>query len=458
MHPQARLTHGLSRSSSPQSASGVELTQVPVPPGHSSTGMNPNEHEVHTDPLDAGANSGTPKGFVAINLEDETQEEIGDFSARASGAAPVRFSTTEDTPRIPFKEHVFTKSKSLASLVHFRLTFGGQWCVALVILVVLFTLIYGMTLPVADFFVSGLAGFLLGDEARQSYSVLDIAAALPYAVEPVLDSQSVAIRWIQAMFLLFSILIPILFLVVIFVLWMVPLASSVQYLLFRASEIVFAWTALEALIVAMLAAPTQIGTLSSFIVGDKCDGLDKLLTWFMSDLLGDETYCFAVEGSLLPGFGVLFTTGVGFIFFGMWFQSVINCVIADRWENEKQQIYVAHGGLPSPVPSSDKSLSEQPVPDLPSPLRDALSGSLYNFVLTMHLVEEVQQGKAMGGRVRDSYKTVTGTKTKGRTLSAIGGGEVTKSPLEQLREEEAKEDARERQNQPVEVAEKDFMR
>jgi uncharacterized paraquat-inducible protein A len=59
---------------------------------------------------------------------------------------------------------------------------------------------------------------------------------------------------------------------------MIPMRVHVQDKLFIVAEILNAWTTIDVFVVSILAVLLEIPTFASFIIGNKCDGINSWLT------------------------------------------------------------------------------------------------------------------------------------------------------------------------------------
>lgn len=126
------------------------------------------------------------------------------------------------------------------------------------------------------------------------YSLFSLGEAIPSSAR---YPSSFGIIWSQSVYFIFSFGIPLVFLVVAFGLWLLPLTLMRQRQLFILSEVLYAWSGLEVIfefafrfvwqkfdvdiyqvfILSILATVMQISTLALFIVGDRCDQINLLL-------------------------------------------------------------------------------------------------------------------------------------------------------------------------------------
>jgi hypothetical protein len=145
----------------------------------------------------------------------------------------------------------------------------------------------------------GLAGMALGDGNRTSYSLLSLGAAIPRSVE---DPRSIGVIFLQIAYYFFAVVTPVSCLIFLMILLMYPMTLQRQRSLLVAAEIANAWSAVEVFVLSIVAALLQISTFASFIIGDKCDLINRLA----EDLIGgdlipnDDAVCFTVKASVQP--------------------------------------------------------------------------------------------------------------------------------------------------------------
>jgi len=145
------------------------------------------------------------------------------------------------------------------------------------------------------FEIGGLAGIMLGeDSSRTSYSVLSLGTALPSSVE---NPQSLSIVFLQAIYFFFTIVTPILCLMILILLMIIPMTLKWQRCCMVAAEIARSWSAIEVFLLSILAALLQISTFASFMIGDKCGEINMLAQEIFEEE-DVETVCFTVDASV----------------------------------------------------------------------------------------------------------------------------------------------------------------
>jgi len=178
---------------------------------------------------------------------------------------------------------------------HMRLSRIVQGLLPVLLVSTMWVLIQGFSQESYTFEIGGLAGMMLGEDGRRTtYSVLSLGSALSSSVK---DPQSPSIVFLQGTFFFFTVVTPILCLVLMIVLMTMPLTLAWQRYVLVATEIANSWSAVEVFLLSILAALFQISTFASFMIGDKCDEINILA----KKILGEEntdTICFTVDTSV----------------------------------------------------------------------------------------------------------------------------------------------------------------
>lgn len=183
---------------------------------------------------------------------------------------------------------------------------GPMFTLVISLLLVLF----GICLHTFQFRFQGLTALILGPEdSVRPYSVLSLSAEVPDS-NPRPDS--FGIRSIQFTFLLFVAAVVVAYHIVLIVLWCAPLKNRVQRHLLVTAYVLNAWSALDVFVVGIMASVLEIEQFVSFVIGDKCDGLDAVLsmTPLKNMIPGDHVTCFDVKSQLCDGFFVLAAAAV----------------------------------------------------------------------------------------------------------------------------------------------------
>jgi hypothetical protein len=147
------------------------------------------------------------------------------------------------------------------------------------------------------FEMSGLTGFLLGDQAKVKYSMISIGTKMVAA-----QADPAGVTFLQICFYIFGLAAPIAFTALAIALWLAPMKKERLGWLHYSAEILYAWAALDVFCVSIAAALLEIGQFASFAVGRKCNDLNALLAEAFDgplQLHGNDK-CFDVSAHLLP--------------------------------------------------------------------------------------------------------------------------------------------------------------
>jgi len=186
----------------------------------------------------------------------------------------------------------------------------------------------GVYIQSFNFEFRGLMGLVfewLGMPTSVPYSLLSWGTDMPSSSPNPNDS---GIRTLQVSFFTFTLGMPLVYLLMTSVLWLLPLPYVTQRRLFTLSEITYAWSAIDVFLVSIIAAILQLPQLTSFIVGDRCNDINAILEWLNPSRLGGDDKCMDVGCELNEGVWVLFVSslllsGVG-LTLSRWTQTVLN--------------------------------------------------------------------------------------------------------------------------------------
>ena len=188
-----------------------------------------------------------------------------------------------------------------------RLSCVIQWLILLLLMSTIGVLIKGFMQESYTFEIGGIAGMMLGDDARRkSYSVLSLGTALSSSVE---NPRSPSILFLQSTFFFFTVVTPVLCLILLLSLLAMPLTLQRQRYLLVAVEIANSWSAVEVFLLSILAALFQISTFASFMIGDKCDEVN-IIARNIFDETDTETVCFSVDASVEKNCWYLLVAGI----------------------------------------------------------------------------------------------------------------------------------------------------
>jgi len=112
--------------------------------------------------------------------------------------------------------------------------------------------------------------------------------------------------------MLLSFVVPVVHLLVLLALWLVPLSLSKQRDLLITVDVFQSWGTLEVFVLSILVSVLEISQFTDFMIGNRCDTLNKILILFMAEGKVDPK-CFTVTTNMLDGFWIFFACGLIYI-------------------------------------------------------------------------------------------------------------------------------------------------
>lgn len=173
-----------------------------------------------------------------------------------------------------------------------RLSLSCRALLVTIFILVAVLLGFGITRQSFVFEFGGLAGLMLGDHHRSSYSLISLGTAIPESVE---DIFGIGIHILQATFFFYAVVTPFATLFLLFVILVHPLTLQRQSQLLTLAEIANAWSAIEVFVLSIIAALFEISTFASFIIGHRCDAINKVLTAYSN---GEVNTCYTVTSTV----------------------------------------------------------------------------------------------------------------------------------------------------------------
>jgi len=237
------------------------------------------------------------------------------------------------TPRIPLSRHRFNildaEGRPYRYSVPVRVLVVAFLALAFLMLVV------GSVLPAITFYFQGLAGLAITiinqNLASTTESVASIGTSLILGAQD--NTQSVlAIIFLQIIYMLFALVIPLALIVLLIVIWVVPMTLREQILLYFVASVLSAWETTLILVVSLIAAVLQISELAQFVVnsatGNLCSALTNAIQKYFPN--PEQAKCFDVVATLLPT-SALYIAGTALLllFGGVAFR-LIHAAIEDR--------------------------------------------------------------------------------------------------------------------------------
>jgi len=198
-----------------------------------------------------------------------------------------------------------------SDIVSLRVTKRGLLVICVALCLTFSLVIYGTWVNTFTFSIKGLTGLLLQSNATVDYSYDYVGLVMPIDSGTPTDWRMLTM---QACFFVFGVGMPALLCFLVALAWFYPMSRLNQERLFVTAEVVNAWASLDVFCLAILAALFQIRQFATFIVGDKCDGIDAILQAYLDTALDGDDVCFDVETGLLPNSWALFTAALAVFF------------------------------------------------------------------------------------------------------------------------------------------------
>jgi len=195
----------------------------------------------------------------------------------------------------------------------------GPVLITTVLIVSLGLICFGAEIPSFRFSFKGLTRLLLEflhQPTSKEYSIVSLGSSIASA-SPKPDS--FGIRVIQLSFYMFALVVPIMHLVSLLILWHAPLSHMLQRRLFYLTEVLNAWSAIDVLVIAIIAALLEIEQFAQFIIGGRCDLINEALIALDKGGVGasiglhGEDQCFDVMASLVTGCWILFSACIFYL-------------------------------------------------------------------------------------------------------------------------------------------------
>jgi len=193
-------------------------------------------------------------------------------------------------------------------------------------------LVWSYCVTVLNIEVGGLAGYVQdltknGDNS-ESYTAPDLFGKLPNSSPD--DSNRPLVKIFMGICVIFAFAMPVLHVVVVFVLWTAPLKAKWQQRLNALAELALGWASLDVLLVAFLAAATQLSKLVKSFVKGPCREIDGALTAFLDAALKGDTTCFRLTVHVRPGCILLAVAAVVHMVFGAIVAHNSATIVAER--------------------------------------------------------------------------------------------------------------------------------
>ena len=243
--------------------------------------------------------------------------------------------------------HEFSYRNSITGFTHARCTTFGKTVVVVLIVTTFSLAVWGSIIDSFSFEFQGLAGTLLGQPPTY-YSLVSLAnSILPPGGLSNADSGTITL-WFT--FLLFACAFPLIYLILLMCLWSLPLSLYWHRKLHVTVEVIHAWGSLEVFVLSIVAALLELKQFAGFIVGSKCDAINRFVTLYLSEALPlEDRVCFTVITKLTHGTFVLVGASLLIILVGQYIMRTSHHAIEDRHRRDsgkRDEDRVVEWGLP----------------------------------------------------------------------------------------------------------------
>jgi hypothetical protein len=197
----------------------------------------------------------------------------------------------------------------------YRFTWCGFASVVLMLLGTISIVLVGAIVPAFSFNFKGLAAGALdfehdamgytNEHVLTNYSLVEVGEAIATSYE---YPSQFAIRYIQVVFFLFALAVPVTHLLVMTIAWTYPMLPKTQRVYFLLAETLNAWAGIDVFFISVVAAILQIEKFAQFIIGDNCNGINVLVAKLIDNGVlppNMEATCFDVVAELKGGMFLL---------------------------------------------------------------------------------------------------------------------------------------------------------
>ena len=174
---------------------------------------------------------------------------------------------------------------------------------------------WGINIPsfVADFRgATGWALMVTGQPTKKYVTLIDIGKML---YKSSMNLHIISLSFVQIFFWTVAIVLPLIQLLLLLYIWLVPMTLISRQKMAIVISMINTWTCLEVVVTSVIVFVLEVREYIAFVVGHRCDFINKLLTIYFYDELDGITKCIDVIASLETGTFVLIVAVV--IHFGI---------------------------------------------------------------------------------------------------------------------------------------------
>jgi hypothetical protein len=222
----------------------------------------------------------------------------------------------------PVSDHMFRAGDEAVEITGF-----GKATVTLFLMGTIAVFIHGIMVTSFSFVFEGLLGALMGDANKRSYSIWSLGEVIASTSTTPTGFTTLLT---QVVFFVFGVFVPLIHCVAILFFWLVPLSDSALRKIYVFCEVLHAWSGLDVLVVVIIAAMFEIRQFCNFIIGSKCDGINKILKAYFDKQLHGDDKCFDTIATTDDGTWQLLAAVVVYTFVANAAMQACRTVIRER--------------------------------------------------------------------------------------------------------------------------------
>jgi hypothetical protein len=267
-------------------------------------------------------------------------EKIDEFDEMTEDKITGTYVAETAMPKIALRNHRFGCADTDGKVYGFgpatQLTVGALLVISSGLLLI------GSVLDLITFNFTGIAGIAISiidaDLATVTYSLVSIATAMVEGSDPA-PLTRLGILFLQIVYLLFAIIVPLILMGVWATLWYYPMHLEGQKRLIFVSKILGAWEAVVVFAISVLGAILQISAIAQFIVlnstGSICSTIEQQLS--TTQISPADSKCFDVSAELeTTGIFLIMGAALMFVTNTMMFR-LTGAAVEDRRNKNKRK-------------------------------------------------------------------------------------------------------------------------
>lgn len=134
---------------------------------------------------------------------------------------------------------------------------------------------------------------------------------------------------------MYSLALPLLLLLLLAVIWIIPMKTAAQRIIYIFSEVCNAWASLDVFVFSIIISLLELEQFALFIVGDKCDLINDIIAkYFDAQVQGDDR-CFDVKSALFSGCYALISACLLNFIVSRVVMATCHDALAERLETER---------------------------------------------------------------------------------------------------------------------------